>query len=80
MADNDRVHIQMMSALWGSGDPTQYLPDTTFTAYDNHRYLKWDGSVPVDKNSYISTSCGDNQNAEDPLIVGEWSLSVPDNV
>lgn len=80
VADNDRVHIQMMSELWGSGNPTEFLSDTTFTAFDDHRYLKWDGSVPVSKDSYVSTSCSDDRNAEDPLIIGEWSLSVPDNV
>ena len=70
----------MMSSLWGSGDPTEFLPDTTNTAYDDHRYLKWDTSVPVDKDSYISESCSDDRVAEDLVIVGEWSLSVPDDV
>jgi hypothetical protein len=79
VAANDFVHIQMMSELWGSGNPTEFLSDKTFTAFDDHRYLKW-SDVPVSKDSYISTSCGDDRNAEEPLIMGEWSLSVPDNV
>ncbi|VUC28469.1 unnamed protein product [Clonostachys rosea] len=77
---NNYVHIQMMSSLWGSGNPTEFLSDTTFTAFDDHRYLKWDGSVAVNKQSYISTSCADDRKAESPLFIGEWSLSVPDNV
>ena len=56
VADADRLHIQMMSSLWGSGDPTEFLPSTDFTAYDDHRYLKWDPSVPVDKESYVQES------------------------
>lgn len=69
-----------MSELWGSGNPTEFLSDTYFTAFDDHRYLKWDPSVPVNKDSYVSTSCRDDRNGEDVLLIGEWSLSVPDNV
>lgn len=69
-----------MSSLWGSGNPTEFLGDTTSTAFDDHRYLKWDTSLEVSKASFLATSCGDDRNAETPTIVGEWSLSVPDNV
>lgn len=78
---NDRLHVQMMSSLWGSGNPTQYLPsDASFTAFDDHRYLKWDTSVAVSHDSYVSTSCADDRNADGPSIVGEWSIAVPDDV
>lgn len=70
----------MMSNLWGSGDPSQYLTDKYFAAYDDHRYIKWDSSVPVSQDSYISASCNDDFVGNTPTIVGEWSLSVPDDV
>ncbi|CEL04180.1 Putative Glucan endo-1,6-beta-glucosidase B [Aspergillus calidoustus] len=77
---NNYLHIQMMNAKWGSGDPTEALSDTYFAAYDDHRYPKWDSSVAVDKESYIRASCNDDRGGNTPTIVGEWSLSVPDNV
>ena len=70
-----------MNSKWGSGDPTQYLTDTYYAAYDDHRYIKWDSSVAVDQQSYISESCyNDDRGGNSPTIVGEWSISVPDNV
>jgi hypothetical protein len=69
----------MMNTLWGSGDPTQYLTDEWFAAYDDHRYLKWSG-VETSQSSYISTSCNDNRGGNWPTIVGEFSLSVPNDV
>jgi glucan endo-1,6-beta-glucosidase len=69
----------MMNSLWGSGDPTQYLTDNYFAAYDDHRYLKWSG-IPTTQASYLSTSCSDNRGGNWPTIVGEFSLSVPDDV
>ncbi|KAI9924927.1 hypothetical protein MW887_006333 [Aspergillus wentii] len=75
----DYLHIQMMDKLWGSGDPNESLKDLYYAAYDDHRYLKW-ANVDVSKDSYISTSCSDELNSNTPTIVGEWSLSVPDDV
>ncbi|EPS29361.1 putative beta-1,6-glucanase [Penicillium oxalicum 114-2] len=77
---NDYLHIQMMDQLWGSGDPTQYIDDLYYAAYDDHRYLKWDTSVEVSHDSYIQTSCNDKRDSNTPTIVGEWSLGVPDDV
>ncbi|OBT82371.1 hypothetical protein VE02_08750 [Pseudogymnoascus sp. 03VT05] len=76
----DLLHIQMMNEKWGSGDPTQYLSDNWFAAYDDHRYLKWASIGDVSQSNYISTSCNDDRGGNTPTIVGEWSLSVPDNV
>ncbi|RFU34687.1 hypothetical protein B7463_g1653, partial [Scytalidium lignicola] len=76
----NELHIQMMNDKWGSGDPTQYLTNNWFAAYDDHRYIKWDTSVAVSQSSYLSTSCNDNRGGNTPTIVGEWSLSVPDDV
>lgn len=73
---NNQLHIQMMNAKWGAGDPTQYLTDTYFAAYDDHRYLKYDPSVQVSQAGYISASCADDRGGNTPTIVGEWSLSV----
>jgi glucan endo-1,6-beta-glucosidase len=79
VTSNNYLHIQMMNNKWGSGDPTQYLTDNYFAAYDDHRYLKWSG-IPTSQSSYISTSCSDDRGGNWPTIVGEFSLSVPDNV
>ncbi|KAJ5791904.1 CAZyme family GH5 [Penicillium psychrosexuale] len=77
---NDYLHIQTMDKSWGSGDPNEYLDDLTYMAYDDHRYIKWDTSVSPSHDNYISTSCGDNRDSNWPNIVGEWSLSVPDDI
>ncbi len=70
-----------MGTLWGSGSPWEFLPSSHYVACDDHRYLKWDPSVPVSHDSYIQTSCRDNRSGPDsPTIVGEFSLSVPDDV
>ncbi|RDW92243.1 putative endo-beta-1,6-glucanase-2 [Coleophoma crateriformis] len=81
--NTDALHVQLMNDLWGSGDPKAAMPsDATLLAYDDHRYLKWSPDVPVSHASYIKTSCNDDRSSsgEDPTIVGEFSLSVPDNV
>ncbi|KAL5336593.1 glucan endo-1,6-beta-glucosidase B [Aspergillus crustosus] len=82
ITSNNNLHIQMMNEQWGSGNPTEFLhdTDTTSVAYDDHRYLKWAPDVAVNKDSYVSTSCADDRGANTPTIVGEWSLSVPDDV
>ncbi|KAJ6437124.1 C6 zinc finger domain-containingprotein [Purpureocillium lavendulum] len=76
--DADRLHIQFMSKAWGSGDPTSALPSTDDAAFDDHRYYKWDSSVQKSKDGYIGAACGDKR--EDGVIVGEWSISVADDV
>ncbi|KAJ3204575.1 hypothetical protein HDU82_005749 [Entophlyctis luteolus] len=73
------VHIQMMNKLWGPGDPVEFIADKYFTAFDDHRYLKW-ADVPVSHADYIATSCSDDRGGLWPTIVGEFSLSVPDDV
>lgn len=78
------LHIQVMNSAWGPGDPTTSLTadDRSVVAFDNHRYVKWDTSVPVDKDSYLSNACSYNaiSSNENPTIVGEFSISPPDNV
>jgi len=72
-----------MNEAWGSGDPNEYLDSTAtaVAAYDDHRYIKWDTSVTVSQSAYLSASCNDDSSSGDtPTIVGEWSLSVPDDV
>ncbi|TVY37118.1 Glucan endo-1,6-beta-glucosidase [Lachnellula subtilissima] len=82
VTSNNYVHVETMNALWGSGDPNQYMSNTNFMAYDDHRYIKWDSSVAVSQAAYLSDSCNNNRNSdnETPTIVGEFSLSVPDDV
>jgi len=84
------LHIQMMNTNWGSGNPTQYLPSTPSdpaTAYDAHRYLKWDSSVQLTQAGYLSATCAAMTAAENstssistPTITGEFSISVADSV
>ncbi|OJJ50597.1 hypothetical protein ASPZODRAFT_56556 [Penicilliopsis zonata CBS 506.65] len=76
----DYVHIQMMNELWGAGNPKENLTDLYYAAYDDHRYLKYDASIPVSKDSYLNASCTDDRGDDSPTIVGEWSLSPPDDV
>ncbi|KAI9729166.1 MAG: hypothetical protein M1834_007073 [Cirrosporium novae-zelandiae] len=80
ITSNDYLHIQMMNTKWGSGSPSEYLTDDYFAAYDDHRYVKWDSSVTVSQSSYLSNSCNDDRGGDSPTIVGEWSLSPPDDV
>ncbi|KAI1343151.1 glycoside hydrolase family 5 protein [Xylariaceae sp. FL0016] len=79
VAESDRLHIQYMAEAWGSGDPTTNLPDTTFASYDDHRYLKWDTSIDASRDGYINAACNDNRGGDD-IIIGEWSISVADDV
>ncbi|KAF4341403.1 murein transglycosylase [Fusarium beomiforme] len=80
VTSKNRLHIQMMGSLWGSGKPTEFLSDKSFTAFEDHRYLKWDTSIEVSHDAYIKKSCSDDRNTDGPTIVGEWSLAVTDNV
>lgn len=73
---SDYLHIQVMDKAWGSGDPTEFIDDLYYTAYDGHIYLKWAGIKT--KDAYINTSCSDLLDNLSPTIVGEWSLSVAD--
>ncbi|KAI4199542.1 MAG: hypothetical protein LQ346_002556 [Caloplaca aetnensis] len=87
VSQTDRLHIQMMNTKWGSGDPHQYLPDDRFAAYDDHRYLKWSndnginnagtGKTPA---AYLKQSCIDDRGGNWPTIVGEFSLSVANDL
>ncbi|ERS98107.1 endo-beta-1,6-glucanase [Sporothrix schenckii 1099-18] len=75
---NAQVHLAVMNNDWGSGNPTESM-NGWYVAYDDHRYLKW-SSVAVDKSAYLQASCNDNSQSDSPGIVGEFSLSPPDNV
>ncbi|EON68619.1 hypothetical protein W97_07877 [Coniosporium apollinis CBS 100218] len=79
---NNFLHVQFMNSMWGAGNPAQNLGDRHHTAYDNHRYPKWDPSVPKTQSGYLQASCRDNVAADGltPLIVGEWSISPADDV
>jgi hypothetical protein len=65
-----------------SGNPTQNLPSTDFANYDYHNYVKWNTAVTPSRDSYMRYSCTSSLAVagQTPLIVGEWSLSVPDNM
>jgi hypothetical protein len=34
---NNYLHVEAMNELWGAGNPNQYLSNTYFMAYDDHR-------------------------------------------
>lgn len=82
MSSNNHLHVQPMNQLWGSGDPNQFLSNTHFMAYDDHRYLKHDSNVQVSHAAYLRDSCHANRNSpgNSPTIVGEFSLSPPTNI
>ncbi|KAJ6263047.1 glucan endo-1,6-beta-glucosidase [Drechslerella dactyloides] len=77
-----QLHIMFMDREWGSGDPEANLPSTEGASYDYHKYVKWDTSVTANRNSYMQYSCTSTLKVKcrTPLVVGEWSLSVPDNL
>lgn len=79
----NQLHVQFMSKSWGSGDPRANLPsDASNLFFDNHRYIKWDTSVAKTQAAYVNASCNDNLSVsgETDLVIGEWSLSVADDV
>jgi len=81
VAKDQQVHIQMMDQKWGSGNPNEFLPDQTFwhAAYDDHQYVKYT-SAQVSHQGYLDFSCADDRSGNWPVIVGEWSLSVNNDV
>jgi hypothetical protein len=86
VSKSDSLHVQLMNAAWGSGDPNTGLSSSTAynLAYDDHRYLIYDSSLPVTQSAYLNDSCANTLQApsiekETPTIVGEFSLAVPQN-
>ncbi|PQE10600.1 Glucan endo-1,6-beta-glucosidase B protein [Rutstroemia sp. NJR-2017a WRK4] len=82
VTSNNYLHVEAMDKGWGSGDPNSGLSGGVSLAYDEHRYLKWDSSVAVSQSAYLKSSCTYNpvSSTGGPTIVGEFSLSPPDNV
>lgn len=80
VSSSSALHIQMMDAKWGSGDPKEHLTDLTFAAYDDHEYVKYAPNIAVSKDAYLAYSCNDDRSGNWPVIVGEWSLSVASDV
>jgi len=74
-----RLHIQMMSEKWGSGNPNANITDLTNAFYDDHHYVKWTPGVTVSRDRYMRHSCTDSSSGNWPVITGEWSLSVADS-
>lgn len=79
IAANNKIHIQMMNAKWGSGDPTSSLTNNYFALYDDHHYVKYTPGVTVSRAGYMRHSCTDSRSGNWPVITGEWSLSVADS-
>ncbi|KIX09235.1 uncharacterized protein Z518_00314 [Rhinocladiella mackenziei CBS 650.93] len=76
-----QLSIMMMDEKWGSGDPNQYLPrNPHLAAYDDHAYIKYAG-VAENKDAYLQFSCNYSRSGDsNPIVVGEWSLSVATNI
>ncbi|EGX52505.1 hypothetical protein AOL_s00043g294 [Orbilia oligospora ATCC 24927] len=76
-----QLHVMFMDEMWGSGNPNQAIKEgSELMSYDYHKYVKWDTSVTPTRESYMTYSCTADLGCKKPLIVGEWSLSVPDNM
>ena len=68
-----------MDEKWGSGNPKQYLTTDYLAAYDDHNYVEYAG-VAGTKDAYLQHSCNDARAGHSPVFVGEWSLSVADDL
>ena len=69
-----------MNELWFAGDPNQFfdLANTVSLAYDDHRFaFPLFASAKSKRRTYTIYRNSDN---DTPTIVGEFSLSVPDDV
>jgi hypothetical protein len=73
--------VQFMDSAWGAGNPKDVVGSDANIAYDDHRYLKW-SNIEHSKPSYLATSCSDTfgKDGNSPVIVGEWSLAVKDEL
>lgn len=83
VTSSNYLTVQMMNENWGSGNPNSALNSSQISnaAYDDHRYIKYDTSVAVTHAAYISSGCNDTSaTGNSPTIVGEFSLSPPDDV
>ena len=78
ISEDNQLHIQMMDARWGAGNPAQDLTNTQFLAYDDHRYLAFSTDIEATHSNFLSISCSDDlSNGDIPTVVGEFSLAVP---
>lgn len=77
VASADSLSVQYMDSAWGAGNPQSALSGKTGVVFDSHRYLKW-ANIAHTKDNYIATSCKDTfgQDANTPIMIGEWSISV----
>jgi len=57
----------------------QYLTTDYLAAYDDHNYVEYAG-VAGTKDAYLQHSCNDARAGHSPVFVGEWSLSVADDL
>lgn len=79
----DKLHVQFMGSAWGAGNPKEFLPSgAESVAFEDHRYQKWDSSIALTHEAFISDACTSdrNPNNETPMLVTEWAISPPDSV
>lgn len=88
---NEKLHVQFMDKLWGSGDPKSNLPSDSAIIFDDHNYIG--GAVEqashpgqpndVKQADYMWYTCYmDNRlsDGDTPKIVQEFSLTVDDHI
>ncbi|XXH04841.1 mRNA binding protein puf3 [Hypoxylon texense] len=80
----DKLHVQFMGSLWGAGNPKEFLPSGAESlAFEDHRYQKWDPSIPLTHAAFLADACTSDRNPgndESPMLVTEWAISPPDRV
>ncbi|KAF2444221.1 glycoside hydrolase family 5 protein [Karstenula rhodostoma CBS 690.94] len=83
----ERLHVQFMDNLWGSGDPKSHLPSDAAVLFDDHNYVG--GAVEASSHpgrpqdvrqaDYMWYTCYTDNRLSDgdtPKVVQEFSLTV----
>jgi hypothetical protein len=78
---DQRLHVQFMDQLWGSGDPKSNLPADSNLIFDDHNYVANAVKDDPKQGDYMWYTCFKDNRLSDgdtPKLVGEWSLTVQD--
>jgi hypothetical protein len=78
---DQRLHVQFMDKLWGTGDPKSNLPADGNVIFDDHNYAAYAVPDGPKQGDYMYYTCFTDNRLSDgdtPKIVGEWSLTVKD--
>ncbi|KAI0200221.1 glycoside hydrolase family 5 protein [Astrocystis sublimbata] len=79
VSDDKKLHVQFMSAKWGSGDPRSNsdVAGDSRTGFDDHNYIGFAVQNNGDQYSLMHSACTDNRvvDGQDFEITGEWSMT-----